>query len=417
MVELSRRSFLQASAGSLMATGTARSQGAATDVVVVGAGAFGGWTALHLREMGHAVTLVDAYGPGNARASSGGETRQIRAGYGDREVYSRWVLRALESWKRREAEWGTRLLFETGRLQLAPAWNEELRSTRAVFDKLGIAYEVLTHDDVRRRYPQMSAEGVELAVLEPGAGVLRARFAMQVVCDDFQKKGGRFVVGRAVPPSTAGSGLDALPLEDGTRLSASAYVLACGPWLPKVLPDVLGGKIFSPRRDVFFFGPPPGDDRFDYGRFPNYEEEGYYGFPNIDGRGFKVCPVGEMTPFDPDRDERVASPYQLQRARAYLRHRFPALAEQPLVESRVCQLEMSVDEHLIVQKHPRWSNVWIAGGGSGHAFKLGPTLGAYVAKRITGADEEPELEPLFRIKPETFDADHTSGARRYDDGA
>jgi glycine/D-amino acid oxidase-like deaminating enzyme len=367
--------------------------------------------------MSHTVTLIDAYGPGNSRSSSGGETRQIRAGYGDREVYSRWVLRALDSWKKREAEWGTRLLLETGRLQLASAWNEELRSTKTVFDKLGIAYEVLTHDDVRRRYPQMSPEGVELAVLEPGAGVLRARYAMQVVCDAFQKKGGRFTVGRAVPPSVAGSSLDALPLEDGSRLSASTYVFACGPWFPKVFPDVLGGKIFSPRRDVFFFGPPAGDGRFDFGSFPNYEEEGYYGFPNIDGRGFKVCPVGEMTPFDPDRDERVASPYQLQRARAYLRHRFPALAEQPLVESRVCQLEMSVDEHLIVQKHPRWSNVWIAGGGSGHGFKLGPALGGYVAKRITGADQEPELEPLFRIKPETFDADHTSGARRYDGGA
>jgi glycine/D-amino acid oxidase-like deaminating enzyme len=413
MVELSRRSFLQASAGSLMAAGSTGARAAAADVVVVGAGAFGGWTALHLREMGHAVTLVDAYGPGNSRASSGGETRQIRAGYGDREIYSRWVLEALKSWRQREEEWGVRLLFETGRLQLAPAWNEELRSTKTVFDKLGIAYEVLTHDEVRRRYPQMSPEGVELALLEPGAGVLRARFAMQVVCGAFQKNGGRFVVGRAVPPAPAASSLPALPLEDGSHLSASAYVFACGPWFPKVLPDVLGGRIFSPRRDVFFFGPPPGDDRFDFGRFPNYEEEGYYGFPNIDGRGFKVCPVGEMTPFDPDRDERVASPYQLQRARAYLRHRFPALADQPLVESRVCQLEMSIDEHLIVQKHPRWSNVWIAGGGSGHGFKLGPALGRYVANRVAGADHEPELEPIFRIKPETFDAAHSSGARRY----
>jgi glycine/D-amino acid oxidase-like deaminating enzyme len=117
--------------------------------------------------------------------------------------------------------------------------------------------------------------------------------------------------------------------------------------------------------------------------------------------------------FDPDLDERVHNAYLLTRARAFLARRFPDLERQPLLESRVCQTEMSVDEHFMVQKHPQWDNVWIAGGGSGHGFKHGPVVGEYVARRVAGKDEEPELEATFRIKPETFEASVFSGARRY----
>jgi len=164
-------------------------------------------------------------------------------------------------------------------------------------------------------------------------------------------------------------------------------------------------KLFTPRRDVFFFGTPSGDDRFSYPNFPNYSEDdslGYYGFPSIDNRGFKVCPVGEKTAFDPDTDERLVSPYQVKRARDYLALRFPALKDQPVVETRVCQLEMSVDEHFIVDRHPALENVWLVGGGSGHGYKHGPVLGEYVARRVTGRDTNPELEPVFRLKPQTF---------------
>ena len=255
MARLSRRSFLKTAAAGAVAAPLVRTQPTqpAPDVVVVGAGAFGGWTALHLREMGHAVTLVDAYGPGNGRAASGGETRQIRVGYGDQELYSRWAIRAVGKWKAREQEFSERLLFRTGRLQLASGWTEELRATAQVFEKLGVESEVIPHDELGKRYPQMRPEGIEFALFEPGAGVLRARFSMQVVAEWFGKKGGTFRIARAEPPTGTGSTLDRILLAGGGSLSAGAYVFACGPWLPKVFPELLGRKIFTPRRDTFFF--------------------------------------------------------------------------------------------------------------------------------------------------------------------
>src|SRR3954454_5444635 len=163
MDRTNRSRFLETATGGVgaLAVGTwpaFASQGAASrataEIVVVGAGAFGGWTALYLREMGHTVTLVDQYGPGNSRATSGGESRQIRAVYGEREIYTKWVLQALDRWQAREAEWGKKLFFRTGQLSLATEWTKELTETRKVFDRLGVNYDVLTRDDLVRRYPQ-----------------------------------------------------------------------------------------------------------------------------------------------------------------------------------------------------------------------------------------------------------------------
>jgi monomeric sarcosine oxidase len=406
MRRISRRAFLEEAGTKAGALALAsRAAPPSPDVVVVGAGAFGGWTALHLREKGAAVTLLDAYGPGNSRSSSGGETRQIRAGYEDREMYTRWVLKAFEAWKARQEEFGRRLFYETGRLLLAPEWNESLKVTRSVLDRSGVPTEVLSPEELRRRYPQMSTERVGVALFEPTTGVLKAREGCLAVAEAFQKKGGKIRITRAQPGRQSGSRLLDLLLSDGSSLPASTFVFACGPWLRKVFPDLLGTKLFTPRRDVFFFGTPAGDDRFSYPNFPNYSEDasgGYYGFPSIDHRGFKVCPVGELTAFDPDTDERVVAPYQVKRARDYLALRFPALKDQPLVETRVCQLEMSVDEHFIVQKHPAFENVWLAGGGSGHGYKMGPVVGEYVADRVLGRDRQPALEPFFRLKAQAF---------------
>ena len=90
------------------------------DVAVIGAGTFGAWTAYYLAKSGASVALLDAYGPANSRASSGGESRIIRMGYGADEIYTRWSMRALPRWKEIFAEAGRPELFQpTGVLWIA----------------------------------------------------------------------------------------------------------------------------------------------------------------------------------------------------------------------------------------------------------------------------------------------------------
>jgi sarcosine oxidase len=368
-----------------------------SSVVVVGGGAFGAWTALHLVEMGHTVTLVDAYGPGNSRATSGDETRQIRLGYGDRELYARSAQRALAAWRRREEEFGVSLMVQTGRLQLAADWTPSLRATAAMLPLLGAQVEAMTHDDLRRRYPQMNPEGIGVGLLEPGASVIRAKQAIVTVAAAFARKGGTLAMAQVRPGTATGRQLAHVRTADGSRIAADAFVFACGPWLPRLFPALLGPRISVPGRDVYYFGLPAGDARLAHPHFPNFSESAYYGFPSVDGRGLKVCPTTGPSTFDPDTDERMVSPHEVKRARAYLALRFPSLKDQPLTETRVCQLENTRDEHFLIDRHPDWDNVLIAGGGSGHAFKHGPVIGEYVARRALGEATDPAFDAMVRL--------------------
>jgi glycine/D-amino acid oxidase-like deaminating enzyme len=416
MTLLDRRHFLTAAGAGVgtLALGAGRlfagqrpATNAAAEIVVVGAGAFGGWTALYLREMGFSVTLVDQYGPGNSRAASGGESRQIRAGYGERELYTRWVLQAFERWKAREAAWGRRIFFQTGQLTLARQWTKELTDTKSVFDKLGVKYEIVKHDDLVRQYSQMSMEGIAFAMYTPSTGVLKAREGCVAVAQAFEKQGGRFVTAKVDIGNRSGNTLQDVALSTGQRLAAQTFVFACGPWLPKVFPSVMKNKLITPRRVVFFYGTPPGDERFTYPNFPTWAVDDAYGFPSIEGKGFKVVPTFARLLVDPDTQERTPTADELRGGRELVSKWFPALAQQPLVESKVCQQEDSIDDHFIVNQHPELSNVWLVGGGSGHGYKHGIMLGEYVANRVVGKDSSPELAETFKLKDRPFSPSST----------
>jgi glycine/D-amino acid oxidase-like deaminating enzyme len=179
-------------------------------------------------------------------------------------------------------------------------------------------------------------------------------------------------------------------------------VFACGPWLPKIFPSVMRNKLSTPRRAVFFYGTPPGDERFTYPNFPTWAVDNAYGFPSIEGKGFKVVPTFEKEIVDPDTQEHTLTADELRKGRAFVEKWFPALVAQPIVESKVCQREDSVDEHFIVTTHPELSNVWLVGGGSGHGYKHGIVFGEYVANRVVGRDRQPELAQTFSLKDRTF---------------
>ena len=411
MSKLSRRTLLASlpvatvahalsAAGNPSAAGkkTRRARGAkGPSVVVVGAGAFGGWTALHLLRRGAKVTLLDAWGPGNSRASSGGETRVIRGTYGPSPVYVKLVARALQLWRENEKRWGKRLYHRTGALWMVQKDDRYEKASLPLLRQAGLEFEELKPSDVARMYPQINPERVEWAIHEKDAGYLTARRACEAVLDGFTAEGGEYRQVSVSPPGIDGEKVSGLALSDGTKVVADAYVFACGPWLGKLFPDLMGNRIRSTRQEVFFFGTPAGDPRFSEDALPVWIDHGerfWYGIPGNQWRGFKVADDTRGAPFDPTSGERVASAEGLRAARDYLGFRFPALKDSPLLESRVCQYENSPDEHFIVDRHPGAANAWLVGGGSGHGFKHGPALGELVAGNVLG---EKPTEPFFSL--------------------
>ncbi len=355
-------------------------------ITVVGAGAFGGWTALHLLERGARVTLLDAWGPGNSRASSGGETRIMRGTYGPDQPYTELAARALKLWVKYERRWKRQFLHRTGVLWMASSRDDSFeRGSLPLLRDAGIEFQELSTPQMKKRWPQVNFAGVHWGIFEPACGYLDARASCQAVVDAFLAGGGTYRQLAVLPDGLECGPLRSLALSDGSRLKADYYVFACGPWLGKLFPETLGSVIRPTRQDIFFFGAPAGDSRFSDVHLPVWGDHGerfFYGIPGSDRRGFKVADDTRGSEFDPTSGERVVSQATLKRVREYLAFRFPAMKDAPLIETRVCQYEQTADSHFVVDRHPGKDNVWLLGGGSGHGFKHGPALGEIMAKLI-----------------------------------
>jgi glycine/D-amino acid oxidase-like deaminating enzyme len=395
--DLTRREVIQgvAATAALSAVGdSVLGQSASNwDTIVVGAGVFGSWTAWFLRKAGQRVLLVDASGAANARASSGGESRMTRTIYGADDVYTKMAWESLEDWRWLSSRSGLPVLHATGVLMFFGKREPFVDQSIDAHKRLGLRLDVLDRAEMRRRYPQIAWDGVEVGLFEPDLGVLMARRAVQTLVQEYVAAGGEYRLASIQPPAD-GAALDGLRTKDGETLRAERYVFACGPWLPKVLPSLLGSRIFPTRQEVHFLAPPPGDDRFAPPHLPGWADfndgDIFYGMPDLEGRGFKIAHDAHGARFDPDDGDRRPTEAALTEARRYLARRFPLLAERPLVESRVCQYENSSNGDLIVDRHPRWPNAVIVGAGSGHGFKHGPAVGRYAADLVTGRRDKPE---------------------------
>lgn len=355
-------------------------------LVVIGAGVFGGWSALYLLRKGFRVTLVDAWGAGNSRSSSGDETRVIRSTYGANEQYFNLNVRALELWKENQQRWNKKLFFNTGVLwmcyeEVVPMVDDSIPFAR----KHNMDYQYLTPSDIEKIFPVINSRDLHHAWLDPFGGYLKARESCQAVAEAFVQEGGQLIQAHVKPGSVANTMMQAIELSTGEKLKADAYLFACGSWMGKVFPELLGSFITCTRQEAYYFGVPENlSAQFD-SMTAWVDVDGkdfYYGIPGNASRGFKIGVDRRGESFDPTNGNRILNPDVLAHARKFIEHRFPALKNAPLVENRVCPYENSPDGNFLFSGHPEANNVILLGGGSGHGFKHGPALGELVANVI-----------------------------------
>ena len=395
---LSRRSLLVGTGGAaaapLMAKPSRKKGG--ERIAVVGAGVFGAWTAHHLQQAGHQVTLIDAWGPAHSRASSGGESRLTRAAYGKDDIYTRMAIDSLPQWKALSAVSGLPILVACGVLFFFPTDEPYVQDSIAAHRRFGLATDVLTQAEMARRFPMINFNGIKVGLYEPDFGALMARRSVLMLADRFVKAGGTYLKGFVQPP--AGERLQEIALASGERVRADRFVFAAGPWLPKVFPDVIGAKILPTRQEVFYFATPPGDRRFLPGAMPGWADfnggDIFYGFPDLETRGVKFAHDQHGVEVDPDTQSRRPTEAALAEVIAFRDRRFPSLRNAPLTGAEVCQYENSSNGDFLIDLHPRWSNVLLLGGGSGHGFKHGPEVGHYAAARLM---ESVTPEPRFSL--------------------
>ena len=366
------------------------------DVAVVGAGVFGAWTALQLARRGRRVALLEAYGPGHSRSSSGDESRIIRMGYGPDEIYTRWSQRSLILWNELFAATGNEALFQhTGVLWLADPQNEMLRATREVLARCGVNFAELDRKALNERYPQINYAGIANGIYEAESGVLMARRAVAAAVAEAARLGVQYRVADVIAPKESGKVLS-IRTRSGEEIAAGEFVFAGGAWLGKLFPQVLGERIFPTRQIVFYFGVPAGSEAFSPPALPTFlfKTDESYGMPNLESRGVKIGMDMHGEKVDPDTQSRIVTPQEGERVREYAGFRFPALKNAPIVETRVCQYENTSSGDFLIDRHPDMGNVWFVGGGSGHGFKHGPAVGEYVASRLL---DNAKSEPRFSL--------------------
>ena len=476
MSEIDRRDFIKIAgvgagaflAGSGKAPAFLKSGLASTQVVVVGAGAFGGWTALNLRRMGAKVTMIDMYGPGNARSTSGDEARGVRSSYGDRvqgEQWVKWARVAMDKWKDFDKQFSKplkmRVYYTTGDVIMRTGPANFLAKTQEWWEKHRIPHEVLTGDEVRKRWPQFKADDITTALYEPDAGVVRARRSCEAVAEVFRHEGGNIIIERVVPPEQSGFDGSEITLVNGTKIGADVFVFCTGPWLGKTFEN-MRNRMRTPMGQVFYWGTPPGDQRFTFPNLPSWNFAGTTGWaalPN-DSRGFRVRGGGggggapganqqgatgatgatgavgatgatgavgatgaagatgapspsatqptapNVSPAnvqDPDLSSRYIEADRLPRARAFLESRFPDLKDMPLLATHACHYESTSSSNFIIDRHPTLKNIWISGGGNAEGFKFGPVTGEYTARRVLGKDRDEEFAKQFQFPPNEYD--------------
>ena len=399
-MDVTRRSLLIGAGGAAVSELMARPMVSKSgeQIAVVGAGVFGAWTAHHLQQQGHKVTLVDAWGPAHSRASSGGESRLTRAAYGKDAIYTRMAFDSLAQWKALSALAGLPILVQCGVLFFFQTEEPYVQDSIAAHTQLGLATDVLDQTEMARRFPMIDFNGIRVGLYEPDFGALLARRAVLTLVDRFVKAGGTYKKGFVDPPARGGDRLSELRLSSGERLSADRFVFAAGPWLPKLFPQVIGAKIQPTRQEVFFFAPPAGDRRFQPGAMPGWADfnggDIFYGFPDLETRGVKFAHDAHGVEVDPDTQDRRSTEAALAEIIAFRDRRFPLLKGAPLTEARVCQYENSSNGDFLIDLHPDWPNVLLLGGGSGHGFKHGPEVGRHAAGRLLGTIKQ---EPRFSL--------------------
>ena len=365
------------------------------DVVVVGGGVMGAWAALQLRLTGRTVLLLDAYGFGHPRASSGDDTRILRSSHGDDAFYARWAREARAVWEAFGQEQRVELFVQAGTLWFARRESGFEADSEATLRGLDIPVEHLSTDEVVHRWPGIRVDDLAWALFEPEGGLLLARRGVETVARAARRAGvdlrSRWRCARLSP----------VPRVDWSRsacstacVTAEAFVFACGPWLPALFPDTIGGRSGVTKQSVHYLGPAPGDGRWMAPRFPTWVdyETTFYGIGAVATTGVKVATDSYGPPFDPAGSaDRVVDSEALPPVRDYCRVRFPDLAEAPVVETRVCQYAETEDAHFLIDRHRHSTTCGSWAAARGTASSTGLVIGRYVADLLDGhepTDEE-----------------------------
>lgn len=359
----------------------------AYDVIVIGAGSMGMSAGYYLASQGARTLLIDAFDPPHHMGSHYGDSRLMRHAYTGSDSYTAMALRADELWTDLEQLSGRTLLVRSGVLNMAEEeGGEQLERPELLSNKLeraaqfGIPVETLQPREIRRRWPGLTTPDTYVGLYEKNAGYLLSEACVLAYRQQALAHGAVLLTNTLVTDIEPDEASVTVRTAAGTY-TAGRLILSLGAWFGTVN-DLITLPIRSVRKAIAWFE--ADESLFDSSRFPGFTfhigGNGYYGFPSIQGSGIKIGrhDAGQTwkpgDPFEPfghypeDEDDL-----------RYALERFMPRAAGPVLKSAVCKYEMTPDEDFIIDRHPAYGHIYLAGGFSGHGFKFASVVGEILA--------------------------------------
>jgi len=357
-----------------------------TEFAVVGGGITGLSAAWALHRLGRDVVVLEQATVGHAGGGSHGACRIFRLGYDDPQ-YVTLALRARALWTEAEQDSGERLLHPTPQLTFGP----QLPAVRDAMLFAGAACEQLGRGQAAERFGGIATVGPVL--LEPESAVIAADRALAALA---ALAGLPDQAGRTGLPAE-GVRVTALA-DDGRRVmlrtsagdvEARRAIVCAGPWTAGLLASAgIALPAEASLEQVAYLSPAAA--RPDMPIFVHYGGEFPYGLPVPGSAWYKIGIHHGGPAVHPDHQDQAADAALGLRIEDAARRILPAHDPHPVAVER-CVYDNSPDTDFVVD---RIGNVVIGAGTSGHGFKFGPLLGAWLAWLATsGTGRRPASWP------------------------
>lgn len=350
------------------------------DVIVLGVGGMGSAACFEVARRGRRVLGLEQFPLVHARGSSHGHTRIIRTAYYEHPGYVPLLWRAWERWYELEQTTGRHLLTECPCLNAGFPGGELVEGVRASVREHGLAAEELSGEDINRRFPALRFPAECVAVLEQAAGFLYVEECVRAHVDAAVSLGAEVHAEEPVREWKAtGDGVEVTT--DKGAYHAAKLIITAGAWATKLLTDI-GVPLAVMRQTLLWFDVGTRAAEFRRGRFPIFIADvpggAFYGLPAIDRHGLKVaCHYGAPESGGPDGVNWAVTADDAAAIRPQLARYVPGLGS--LTKGQVCMYTVTPDRHFVIDRHPRFPQVAVACGFSGHGFKFASVVGEVLA--------------------------------------
>ncbi|XP_029986073.1 peroxisomal sarcosine oxidase [Sphaeramia orbicularis] len=371
------------------------------DVIVIGAGVQGSFTAYQLVQRNQRTLLLEQFVLPHTRGSSHGQTRIIRKAY-PQDFYTHMMDECYELWAQLEREAGVRLYRQTGLLVMGPEDSQSFQNIKNTLEKNQVPMVVLTPDNFSRHIPNVRLADGDGAVVDVTAGVLYADRALKTAQDQFRKMGG--VIRDQARVTDIQPGPVVTVTTSAGVYRAKSLVITAGPWTGRVLDHVnLQLPLEVVKINVCYWKEKCPGTYAVTKRFPCFlvteceeSKDDIYGLPSNEYPGLmKICyHMGSTT--DPEQRDKQTDRSDIHILQRYVARCLPGLDPEPaVVES--CMYTLTPDHHFVLDYHPEHRNIVIGAGFSGHGFKFGPIVGKLLCELSLGEVPSYDLSP-FRIR-------------------